>query len=359
MTGPRGCKRRELSGSRRRSRLTMATASTLLAVALVGAACSTSGSGNGQATITLYNGQHQQTTAALVKAFETQTGINVKIRNGDESVLVNQIITEGSASPADVVYTENSPALEQLQEKNLLAPVDRTTLAAVPSKYSSPKGDWVGVSARASGMVYNTSRLSPAQLPKSVIELAEPKWKGKIGLAPGETDFLPIVISVQRTYGTAAAANWLAGLKANAGSNLFASNEDLTNNVNQGHVELGIINSYYWYRQRAEAGAAGLHSAVAAFAPGDAGYLIDISGAGVLASSREKVAAQKFLAFLVSKHGQEIIAHSVSYEYPIASGVTTAQPLPPFDSLQPAPLTIAELGDGTSATTLLQRAGLA
>ena len=72
-----------------------------------------------------------------------------------------------------------------------------------------------------------------------------------------------------------------------------------------------------------------------------------------------KAAAQKFLAFLVSTEGQEIIAHSQSYEYPIGSGVTTAQPLPPFDSLQPAPLTVAELGDGSSAIALLQQAGLA
>jgi iron(III) transport system substrate-binding protein len=137
------------------------------------------------------------------------------------------------------------------------------------------------------------------------------------------------------------------------------SNEALTNEVNQGHVQLGIINSYYWYRQRAEVGAAATRSAVAPFQAGDAGYLINISGAGVLASSSQKAAAQQFLAFLVSTQGQEIIAHSQSYEYPLGSGVTTAQALPPFDSLRPAPLTVAQLGDGASAIALLQQAGLA
>jgi iron(III) transport system substrate-binding protein len=332
------------------------------ALSLLGAACSSSpssGPSGGSATITLYNGQHQQTTTALVTAFEKKTGIGVKVRSDDESVLVNQIITEGSASPADVVYTENSPALELLSGKGLLATVDRSTLAAVPSQYSSPRGRWVGVSARAGVMVYNTAQLTPAQLPGSVMELAEPKWKGRIGLAAGETDFLPIVISIERANGKAAAAAWLAGVKANAGGNLYPSNEVLTNEVNLGRVQLGVINSYYWYRQRAEVGAAAMHSAVATFQPGDPGYLINISGAGLLASSGQKAAAQKFLAFLVSTEGQEIIAHSQSYEYPIGSGVTTAQPLPPFDSLQPAPLTVAELGDGSSAIALLQQAGLA
>src|ERR1700689_4529372 len=91
-------------------------------------------------SITLYNGQHVQTTDALVTAFEKQTGIHVNIRSDDEDVFANQIVQEGARSPADVFYTENSPALEFLQSKGLLAPVDPSTLAHVPSKYDSPQG---------------------------------------------------------------------------------------------------------------------------------------------------------------------------------------------------------------------------
>ncbi len=344
-------------GGRRLLRWRWAAPGLALAVlALAGAAC---GSGSGGTTITVYNGQHEQTTAALVTAFEHQTGINVKVRSDSESVLVNQIQTEGSASPADVVYTENSLGLEQLQERHLLAPVDPVTLAAVPARYSSPTGHWVGVSARVSTMIYNTAQLTPAQLPKSVMDLALPAWRGKLGLAQGEVDFYPVVVSIAHAHGRASAEAWLAGIKANAGGNVYPDNETLVNEVNQGHVQIGIINDYYWYRQRAEVGAASLHSAVANFAPGDPGYVVDVSGAGVLASSREQAAAQRFLAFLVSRQGQEILAHSQSFEYPLGSGVTTAQPLPPFDTLQPSPLTVAELGDGSEAITLLQQAGLA
>jgi iron(III) transport system substrate-binding protein len=336
----------------------MAGAAGLAALALVGAACTSSGGGGGGGTtITLYNGQHEQTTDALVKAFERQTGITVKVRNDSESVFVNQIETEGSASPADVIYTENSLSLEQLQGKHLLAPIDPATLAAVPARYSSPTGHWVGVSARVSVMVYNTGRLSPAQLPKSVMDLSLPAWKGKLGLAQGEVDFFPIVESIIRAHGQAAAAAWLAGVKNNAGGNVYPDNETLTSEVDKGQVEIGIINHYYWYRLRAEGGAGA--TAIATFAPGDPGYVIDVSGAGVLASSQEQAAAQRFVAFLVSRQGQEILAHSDSFEYPLGSGVTTAKPLPPFDTLQPSPLTVGQLGDGTAAIALLQQAGLA
>jgi iron(III) transport system substrate-binding protein len=119
-----------------------------------------------------------------------------------------------------------------------------------------------------------------------------------------------------------------------------------------------VVNQYYWYRLRAELGASNVHSQIAYFAPRDPGYVINVSGAGILRSSDHKAAAQKFLAFLVSKQGQEIINHSISFEYPIASGVTTTQPETPFDQLQPNQITIPQLGDGATAIALLRKAGL-
>jgi iron(III) transport system substrate-binding protein len=309
-------------------------------------------------TITLYNGQHEQTTDALVARFEKATGINVQVRSDDEGVLATQIDAEGSNSPADVIYTENSPALEYLQGKGLLAPVTSSTLAHTPSRYNSPQGDWVGVSARVSVLVYNTRLLSPGQLPTSVMQLADPRWSGKLALAPGETDFQPIVTSVARRYGEAAALRWLQALKSNAGNHIYPDNETVTDQVNRGQVAIGIINQYYWYRQRAEVGASGMHSAIAHFAPGDAGYVIDVSGAAVLRSSQHQAAAQKLLAFLVSAQGQHIIAHSDSFEYPIASGIRTVQPETPFADLRPNPISVAALGDGATAISLLQKAQL-
>ena len=102
-----------------------------------------------------------------------------------------------------------------------------------------------------------------------------------------------------------------------------------------------------------------MHSAISYFAPSDAGYVVDVSGAAVLNSSKNKAAAQKFLAFIVSKKGQEIIAHDDSWEYPIGSGVTTARQQKPFSELQPAPLTISQFGDGATAVALLQEVQLA
>jgi iron(III) transport system substrate-binding protein len=340
---------------RRRRSLAAVLAVALGAATL--AACGSSGSGS-SATITLYSGQHVQTTNALVAAFEKKTGIGVNVRSDDEDVLSQQIVTEGAHSPADVYFTENTPPLQFLASKDLLAPVDPSTLANTPAKFSSPDGHWVGVSARVSVMVYNTSLLKPSQLPTSVLQLAQPQWKGKLALAGGETDFQPIVTSIAHTYGTAAAERWLRAVKTNATSHLYPDNETVVDQVNRGQVALGVINQYYWYRLQAEVGAADVHSAIAYFAPRDVGYVIDVSGAGVLKSSTHQADAQKFLAFLTSKEGQEIIGHSDSFEYPIASGVTTSKPETPFDQLQPNAISIAELGTGAEAIKLLQEAQL-
>jgi iron(III) transport system substrate-binding protein len=323
------------------------------------AACGASGGDAPANGLILYNGQHLQTTQALVNAFEKQTGITVTIRSGDEDQLAEQIMQEGSRSPADVFFTENSPALMKLAGQHLLAPTDASTLAAVPSAYNSPAANWVGVTARVSALVYNTSALKPSQLPSSVMDLAKPQWAGKLGIAPGETDFQPIITSIADTYGSAAALTWLKGVKANAGSHIYPDNETITSEVNSGQVEIGLINHYYWYRLRAEIGAAKIHSALHYFAPADPGYVLNVSGAGILASSTHKASAQKFLAFLVSAAGQRIIAQTDSFEYPIRPGVAANPQLPPLSSLHPDPAdTIARLGDGSTALALLQQAQL-
>lgn len=323
----------------------------LLTAVLLASGCGAGGSGAG---LTLYNGQHEQTTAKLVAAFERQTGIKVAVRSGDEATLGNQIVQEGENSPADVFYTENTPVLEALREKGLLAPVTPSTLAAVPSRYSSPEGVWVGVSARVSALVYNTSAVAASALPGSILELAAPRWKGKVGFAPSETDFQPLLTAVIKLHGTAAAEHWLEGLQANG--RIYPDNETVVNQVDNGESALGPINSYYWYRLRAERST--VNSALHYFDAGDAGDLVDISGAAALRSSSHRLAAQEFLAFLVSRTGQALIAHSQSYEYPLRAGIAPAADQPPLTTLRPAGLTPAELGDGSAALALEQKLGL-
>jgi iron(III) transport system substrate-binding protein len=291
-----------------------------------------------------------------VEGFQKQTGIKVSIRSDDEGVLANQIVEEGSKSPADVFITENSPALESLAAKGLLAPVTPETISRIPKQYESAQGSWVGISARVSALVYNTSQVKAAQLPASILDLAKPAWKGKVGLAPSETDFQPLVTAVAKLYGQASALDWLKGLKEN--SEIYPDNETVVASVNSGQSAVGLIDHYYWYRLLDELGTTKMHSALHYYSPGDAGNLVDVSGAAVLKSSLHPDAAQKFLAYLVSPEGQSLLASSESYEYPLGSGVKTTKPLPAFDQIKAPLVGIADLGDGALALALIRQAGL-
>ena len=357
---------RRTSALKKRARRVVPFAAVLscsAAVAIGGCGGSSSGgggdpSGSGQ-TLTLYNAQHEETTDALIKAFTQQTGIRVRVKSDDESVLTAQIEQEGSRSPADVFFTENSNWLQQLDDRGLLAKVNSSTLADVPLLDSASNGDWVGVSGRFSVMIYNPSKISAAQMPKSVMDLASPMYKGKLELAPGETDFWPIVTSIEHAEGRTAALNWLKAIKSNAGSaDHTPDNETLVADVNKGDADMGLINHYYYYRLRDEMGAAKFHAMLSIFAPRDPGYVEDISGAGILKSSKNQAAAQRFLAFLTSAAGQRVLAGGTSFEYPLAKGVAPNPALPPIGTYEPNPITPAQIGTGTDAEDLLQQAGL-
>jgi iron(III) transport system substrate-binding protein len=321
--------------------------------------CAGSSASGGKGTLVIYSAQHPETTAAMVAAFTKQTGIAVQLKNGDEDVLTAQLQQEGRRSPADIFFTENSNWLQQLDDKGLLASVATSTLARVPSRDNAANGNWVGVSGRYSALIYDPSKISASQLPTSAMDLAAPRYAGKLELAPAETDFWPIITSIIRAHGRRAAQTWLEALKANAGSDDHApDNETLVGDINKGTADLGLINHYYFFRIRSETGAGSFHAKLAWFHPGDPGFVEDISAAAALKSAPHPAAAQAFLAFLVSRAGQGVIAHGASYEYPLVRGVAANPALPPVSTLTPNPITPAEIGTGIDARDLLRQVGL-
>jgi iron(III) transport system substrate-binding protein len=294
--------------------------------------------------------------AALVSDFKRRTGVDVKLRSSDEASLANQVLREGSASPADVFVAENPPALTVLERKGLFAPVDASTLAKTPARLNDPEHQWVAVSGRSAVLAYNTDALKPSQLPSALQDLAGSAWDGKVGFAPTETDFQPLITAMDKLHGASATTAWLKGLKAHG--KVYDDNEALIAAVNRGEVATGLIDHYYFYRMRDEVGPSKLHTALHYFGPGDAGALVDVSGAAALKSSSHAKEAQRFLAYLVSKPAQKIIATSESYEYPLGSGVPAKRELKPFAQLKPPDISVADLGDGRSALRELQAVGL-
>ena len=331
----------------------------LAAAALLAACVSAVALGASQATtaatLTLYSSQHEGMTNAIVKAFERESGVSVRVRFGEDEGLASQIAVEGSSSPADVVLTENTPPLVLLEEKKLLAKVAPATLRKVPAQYNSLTGGWVGVAGRATALVYNPKLVATTQLPASLLDLAKPAWKGKLAISPSEADFQPVVAAVIKLKGRAAAKAWLAGFAKNA--KVYNDNEGIIEGVERGRIAAAVIDHYYWFQAENERGVGKMQSKLHYFGKRDPGALIDVSAAAALASSKNPALAQKFLAFLVSRGGQQTLTASRDWEYPLARGMAAAPRLKPFASIKPPALRVAHLGDGSSALTLLREVG--
>jgi iron(III) transport system substrate-binding protein len=323
-----------------------------VAVAAGAAACSSSEKSD---ELLVYNAQHESLTKEWIDAFTKETGIKVTYRQGGDTELGNQLVAEGDASPADVFLTENSPAMAAVEDAGLFAELDAETLDQVPPQYRPPTGAWTGVAARTTVFVYNKDRLTPEQLPTSMLDLQRPEWKGRWGAPPAKADFQAIVAALLQLEGEQATAEWLAGMKENA--KLYNNNIDTLKAVNAGEVDGGIIYHYYWFRDQAETKEISGNTALHYFKNEDPGAFISLSGGGVLKSSKKPEQAQQFIKFVTSRAGQEVLEKGTSFEYPVASGVPANPALPPLDSLQ-APKVDPSTLDEKKVTELMTKAGL-
>lgn len=341
----------------RTSRVTAAAAAVLAGALSLSACSSDSGSGGGSSaeSITVYNAQHEDLVTELAKAFTKETGIEVKMRNGGDFELANQIAQEGSASPADVFLTENSPAMDLVDTFSLFSPVEASTLAQIPAQYQPSTKSWVGFAARSTVLVYNPSKLTEAQLPTSLMDLQNPEWKGKFGFAAGGADFQAIAGAVLTLKGADETATWLKGLKDNG--KVYASNLATMKAVDAGEIGAGVIYHYYWYQDQAESGANSDNTKLHFFKGQDPGAFVSVSGAGVLKASKKQELAQKFVAYLTGQAGQTVLADSTALEYTLNPDVPANQALPPLSELDPPTLDISKLS-GPMVVKLMQGAGL-
>jgi iron(III) transport system substrate-binding protein len=315
---------------------------------------SASGSG-GTAEVTLYNAQHEDLMKLMVGAFTKQTGIKVKMRNGDDLEMANQLVQEGKASPADVFVTENSPAMTLVDARGGFATLQDATMAQVPSRYAPANKHWVGFAARATVLAYNKGKLTTARLPASIMDLADPRWKGKVGYSPTGADFQAIVSAVVALKGESAGKAWLEALKANAVA--YKGNSRVMKAVNDGDIEAGVIYHYYWYQDQAESGANSDNVRLHFFGNQDPGAFTSVSGAGVLASSKHAEEAQRLVAFLTGKAGQQVLADSAALEYPVGSDVAANKVLKPLTALDAPVVDVSKL-NSKKVVTMMQDAGI-
>lgn len=305
--------------------------------------------------IVVYNAQHESLAKEWAEAFTKETGIKVTLRNGGDSEFSNQIVAEGKASPADVFLTENSPAMALVDAAGLFAPIDADTLALVPEQYRPSDGKWIGIAARSTVFVYNKDKLKEDQLPKSLLDLANADWKGRWGASPSGADFQAIVSALLEIKGEEATATWLKAMKENFKP--FKGNSTVLKAVNAGQVDGGVIYHYYYFGDQNKTGENSKNVVQYYFKNQDPGAFVSVSGAGVLASSKNAKGAQAFVKWLAGKGGQDILKTGTSFEYAVGNGAESNAKLVPLTDLQ-APKIDPQKLNSKKVTDLMTAAGL-
>ncbi len=204
------------------------------------------------AGIVVYNAQHESLGKEWAAAFTKETGIPVTLRKGSDMEFANQIVQEGAASPADVFLTENSPAMALVDAAGLFEPLAKDTLDQVPENFRPSNGHWVGVAARSTVFVYDKTKLAEDSLPKSMLDLADPSWKGRWAASPAGADFQAIVSALLALKGDAATKDFLAAMKQNVTP--YKGNSTAMKAVNAGEIEGALIYHYYYFGDQAKTG---------------------------------------------------------------------------------------------------------
>ena len=326
----------------------------LLGALLLGVAC---GGGNTAdadvVTLTIYSGRGEELVKPVIDQFSELTGINVQVRWGGTAELAATILEERDNTPADIFYAQDPGALGALQERFVQLPAD--ILEQAEPQFHPPDGKWVGVSGRARTVVYNTERLSEADLPDSMWGFTDPKWKGRIGWAPTNASFQVMVTGMRVLWGEDKTHQWLEGIQAND-PKVYPKNTPIVQAAGAGEIYVAFVNHYYLFRFLAEEGesfpARNYHPK-----GGDPGALIMVSGVGVLSTSKNQDAAFKFVDFLLSDVGQQYFA-SQTFEYPVVNGIQTQRVLVPISEIQAPDLDLKGLSDLEGTLRLLQDAGV-
>ena len=217
------------------------------AAALTIAGCGSGGSD----TLTVYSGREEELVAPLIDQFEQETGTDVEVRYGESAELAATIAEEGDGSPADVFFAQDPGSLGAVAGEGLLAALPHPALDRVPERFRDPEGRWVGTSGRSRVIAYNTDELSEDEVPDSVFDLTDPRWKGRVGVAPTNASFQAFITAMRLQQGEEKTRAWLEDLKAN-GVRLYERNTPIVEAVASGEIDLGLVNHYYLYLVREE-----------------------------------------------------------------------------------------------------------
>jgi iron(III) transport system substrate-binding protein len=324
-----------------------------LSLALAGiftlGACASPAPTDSTESITIYSGRSEELIADLLTTFTEETGIEVEVRYGDSAELAAQILEEGQNIRADVYFGQDAGALGALAKEGVTKTLPSDITDLVATEYKSVNGEWVGVSGRGRVFVYDPAKVS--EVPTSYKDLMDPSWKGRIGIAPTNASFQTFITAIRVLEGEQAAIDFLNAMKQNGV--LFEKNSIIMQAVQDGVVDAGLVNHYYWWELAAEIGEENMKPEIAWFKDGDTGNLINVAGVAVLSNNPS---ANVFAKWLLGETAQKYFVERTR-EYSL-TGVPEVAGLKPLKDIKAPAIDLSNLDSLAETLELIREAGL-
>lgn len=312
--------------------------------------------------VNVYSAREEQLIKPLLDAFSKDTGIKVNLVTGDDDPLLERLKREGVNSPADVLITADAGRLYRATQNGSLQAIQSAKLnQAVPANLRDPENRWFGLTYRARVIFYNKDKVKPNEL-STYEALADPQWQGRVCVRSSNSIYnQSLLASMIQADGAAQAENWAKGLVNNFARAPAGGDRDQIKAVAAGQCDVALANTYYYaqmlYGKDAAQKAAA--SKVGLFWPNqnNRGTHINISGAGVTTSAKNKENAIKLLEYMVLDDAQRWYS-STNGEFPVKPGITASPELQSWGNFKRDPVNLSVLGkNNAQAVMLMDKAG--
>lgn len=307
--------------------------------------------------VNLYTSRHYDVDDELYKKFEEQTGIKVNVIKGEPDELLERIIREGDATPADLFLTADAGRLFRAKEEGILQAVSSDTLdAQIPKKYQDNDQMWYGLAKRARVIVYNKETVKPEDL-STYEALTAPEWKGRVLIRSSENVYnQSLLASFVAIDGEEKAKEWAAGLVTNFARTPEGGDRDQAKAIAAGIGDVAIMNTYYVIQMLNSEDPEEVKVAqnLGVFFPNQetTGTHINISGAGVVKTSKNKDNAIKLLEFLSSPESQGVFAET-NGEYPVNESVEASEQLKAWGDFKEQDIPLSDLGENNAKAMMI------
>lgn len=307
--------------------------------------------------LVIYSGRSEPLIQPVIDAFEAANpDVEILLKAGSNSEIANTLLEEQANPQADIFITTELFTVQALSAQGVFQSYRPVGVEQIPVDFVGPDNNWIGLTRRARVLMYNTEQVSPEEVPTSILELADPKWKGQIAAAGSTNGSMQAQIAVMRQLiGEQATEQWLKDLISNEVT-FFGGHTDVRKAVGAGEFKLGLVNHYYFYLQQAEGSPVGI--VFPDQGQDQMGLITNATAAAVVKGAPNAATGQRFLDFLVSPEGQELFAEQ-NYEYPLLPGVALREGVQPLDDFRLAGVDVAKASQEFEATfDLMEKVGL-